>query len=130
MNDELINDFLNKKNVFAVVGVSKDSSKYGRKVYEYLKKSGYIVYPINPNIDSIDNVKCYSNLNKTPKNPDVVVFVVPPKITERTLIDCKELGIKKVWMQPGSESNEAIKYCNENGIIVLHDVCVMMENLK
>lgn len=130
MNDNLINDFLNKKNIFAVIGVSRDITKYGRKVFEYLKKSGYTVYSINPNIDSVNESKCYSSLKVIPKTPDVVVFVVPPKITEENLIDCKNLGIKKVWMQPGSESNEAIRYCDENNFLVLHNVCIMMEILK
>jgi len=32
-----------------------------------------------------------------------------------------------VWMQPGSESEEAINFCRKNGIAVVHGVCVMIE---
>ncbi len=123
----MVNIFLEKKNVFAVVGVSRDEKKYGRKIYDYLKNLNYEVYPINPNLNMIENVKCYSILSELPKIPDVVVFVVTPKVTEQILIECKKLGITKAWMQTGSESNEAIAFCKENNIEVLHNVCILME---
>ena len=52
------------------------------------------------------------------------------EITEETVIECKNLGIGKVWMQPGSESKGAIRFCRENNIKVLHGVCVMLERRK
>ena len=48
INQELIKEFLDKRNIFAVVGVSKDKKKFGNKVYFDLKHAGYIVYPVNP----------------------------------------------------------------------------------
>ena len=53
MNPNQITDFLNKQNVFAVVGVSKDPAKYGHQVYVDLKEAGYVVYAVNPNIDEV-----------------------------------------------------------------------------
>ena len=53
MNTDLINDFLRKQTVFAVVGVSKNPVKYGHQVYKGLKEAGYVVYALNPNIDEI-----------------------------------------------------------------------------
>jgi len=128
--EELIEEFLDSKNVFAVIGVSRDPEKYGYKVYKDLKKAGYTVYPINPKAESIDGDKCYNSLRELPERPDVVDIVVPPKITERIIKECKELGIKRVWMQPGSESEEAISFCKENNIEVVHSVCVMVERKK
>ena len=128
--EELIEEFLDSKNVFAVIGVSRDPEKYGYKVYKDLKKAGYTVYPINPKAESIDGDKCYNSLRELPERPDVVDIVVPPKITERIIKECKELGIKRVWMQPGSESEEAISFCKENDIEVVHSVCVMVERKK
>jgi hypothetical protein len=130
INQELIKKFLNKKNVFAVVGASKLKEKYGNKVYYDLKNAGYSVYPINPNADTIFGDKCYPNLKKLPVRPDVVNIVVPPKITERTVEDCKNLKINKVWMQPGSESDKAINFCKKNGIKIIYNVCVMIQRKK
>ncbi|MEM3055472.1 MAG: CoA-binding protein, partial [Candidatus Bathyarchaeia archaeon] len=69
-------------------------------------------------------------LDVLPAKPDVVDVVVPPKITEQIVETCKKLGITKVWMQPGSESELAIKFCEENGIEVVHGVCIMAERRK
>ena len=130
MNEESIKVFLNKKNVFAVVGASRDPQKYGYQVYKDLKNAEYEVYPVNPNAQEILGDKCYSSLEKLPVKPDVVDVVVPPKVTEDTVETCKRLGITKVWMQPGSESEKAIKFCEENSIDVVYGVCVMIERAK
>lgn len=127
MNEKLIIEFLNKKNVFAVVGASRNPKKYGHQVYKDLQNAGYRVYPVNPNSNEILGNKCYPSLEALPVKPDVVDLVVPPRITERVVKTCKKLGIEKVWMQPGSESETAINFCRENGMDVVYGVCVMVE---
>jgi predicted CoA-binding protein len=130
MKGELIKAFLNKKNVFAVVGASRETQKYGYQVYENLKNGGYKVYPVNPNTDEIFGDKCYPNLESIPILPDVVDIVVPPKVTEQIVKTCKKLGVTKIWMQPGSESEKAIRFCKENSIHVIYGVCVMIERAR
>jgi predicted CoA-binding protein len=130
MNKELIKVFLNKKNVFAVVGASRDPRKYGYQVYKNLKNARYEVYPVNPNAKEILGDKCYPSLENLPIKPDVVDVVVPPKVTEHIVETCKKLGITKVWMQPGSESEKAIEFCEKNDVDVVHSVCVMIERAK
>ena len=127
MKTNLIKEFLKKENVFAVVGVSGNPAKYGHQVYKDLKEAGYVVYPVNPNIDKVLGDRCYHSLTELPEKPDVVDTVVPSSVTEKTVEECKELGIERVWMQPGSESEHAIRFCEENDIKVVHDVCVMVK---
>jgi len=127
MNEELIKKFLNKRNIFAVVGASRDPKKYGYQVYRDLKEAGYEVYPVNPNADKILGDRCYPDLGDLSTKPDIVDVVVPPKVTEKIVKTCKRLRITKVWMQPGSESENAIKFCHENDIDVVYGVCVMVE---
>jgi len=130
MNEELIKEFLNKTNIFAVAGASRDPKKYGHQVYKNLKEAGYEVYPVNPNTDKILGSKCYRDLGDLPTKPDVVDIVVPPRVTEEIVKTCKRLGITKVWMQPGSESETAIEFCIKNYIDVVYGVCVMIERVK
>ncbi len=124
---EIINNFLDKNNIFAVIGVSKDESKYGRKIFEDLKKAGYKVFPINPNLKFIDDEIVYPNLKELPIKPDIVNLVVPPIIANKILIECKNLGITKIWFQPGSESKEGIDFCEQNKFETIHDSCIMIE---
>jgi len=130
MDHELIKNFLDKRNIFAVVGVSRNPKKYGRQVYKSLKSAGYKVYAVNPNAQEILGDKCYPNLESLPVKPDVVSIVVPPQVTEQVVKTCKKLGIKKVWMQPGSESRKAIKFCEENSIDIVYGVCIMIQRTK
>ncbi|NOR76893.1 MAG: CoA-binding protein [Methanophagales archaeon] len=127
MAADIIHDFLRKQNVFAVVGVSKNPVKYGHQVYIDLKEAGYVVYAVNPNIDEVLGDRCYHSLSELPEMPDVVDTVVPPAVTEEIVEECKELGIARVWMQPGSESEKALNFCIENNIKVVHDMCVMVK---
>jgi predicted CoA-binding protein len=127
MNSELITEFLRKENVFAVVGVSRNPEKYGHKVYKDLKEAGHTVYPVNPYLDEILGDRCYPSLSDLPGKPDVVDTVVPPAVTEKILRECGALKIDKVWMQPGSESKQAIAFCKRNGIKFVHGVCVMVK---
>lgn len=129
MIQDLIREFVSKKNVYAVIGVSRNPEKYGHRVYKDLRSAGYKVYPINPKIDEVLGDKVYPDLGSLPEKPDVVDVVVPPEITEEVVKTCKQLGITKIWLQPGSESNLAIKFCQENGIDVVYGVCVMKERL-
>ena len=47
-------------------------------------------------------------------------------MTREIVCQCAELGLERVWMQPGSESEEAIRFCQEKGIKVVHDACAMI----
>ena len=122
-------EFLKKENIFAVAGVSRNKEKYGFKVYDTLKKAGYKIYPINPTASEIDGEKCYPSLEELPEKPDVVITVVPPKVTDKIAEKCKELNINKIWMQPGSESKKSIDFCKKNNIEVIHSACIMIEQI-
>ncbi len=127
-DSDLIAEFLALPR-YAVVGVSADHKKYGYKIWRSLQEKGYTVFPVNPKYDEIEGERCYRSLAEVADRVDVVDVVVPPKVTEEIVRQCAELGLTRVWMQPGAESDEAIRCCRENGIKVLHDVCVMVESL-
>ncbi len=126
----MMKSFLDKGNVVAVVGATINKEKFGYKVYKVVKKAGFKVYPVNPKYQEVDGDRCYASLKEVPEKPDVVITIVPPKVTEEIVRQCKELGIGKVWMQPGSESEKAISYCHKNGIEVVHHACFVVDGLK
>ncbi|MFC2072727.1 CoA-binding protein [Chloroflexota bacterium] len=121
----LIKEFMEQKR-FAVVGATDNLEKFGNQIFKNLKSRGYEVYPVNPKLQELDGVKCYPSLTDIPVKLDVVDFVVPPPVTEEILKECKELGLDRIWLQPGSESEAAIAFCRKNSLKVVHDVCVML----
>jgi predicted CoA-binding protein len=119
--------FLDKKKSIAVVGVSSDPTKYGHKVFFDLLGKGYRVYAVHSDGGEVNGHTRYVHIGDVPEVPSVVTTVVPPAVTEKIVHECKELGIKNVWMQPGSESDMAIEYCKKEGIDVVARMCVMVE---
>jgi uncharacterized protein len=107
---------------FAVIGATDNTEKYGNRIFKNLKDRGYEVYPVNPKLEELDGIPVYHTLSDVPVKVDVVDFVVPPAVTIEILKECNKLGLKKIWLQPGSESEDAIKYCQDNDMTVLHDV--------
>jgi len=113
------------KQVFAVIGASRDTGKYGFKVFMSLKADGHKVYPVNPKASIIQGFKCYPSLSELPEKPDVVVTVVPPGIALAAVKEAARLGIQKVWMQQGSESAQAIDFCKQKGLTCITNTCII-----
>lgn len=123
--ETLIQEFTNLR-IWAVVGASTNPAKYGNRIFRTLRSAGYKVYGVNPGGGEIDGQPLYPSLAALPEKPQVVDLVVPPHVTEQVVQECAALGLTRVWMQPGSESEAAIRYCHEHGIQVVHDACAMI----
>ena len=122
---DLIKEFMAQKR-FAIVGATDNPEKYGNEIFRNLTSRGYEVYPVNPRLKELEGTKCYPSLSDIPVKVDVVDFVVPPPVTEEILKECKELELDRIWLQPGSESEAAVAFCDENNLKVVHGVCVML----
>ncbi len=124
-DQDLVKEFMAQKR-FAIVGATDDTKKYGHEIFKNLKNRGYEVYPVNPRLKELEGTKCYPDLTDIPVKVDVVDFVVPPQVTEAILKECKRLGLDRIWLQPGSESEAAIVFCHQNNLKVVHGLCVML----
>ncbi len=120
-----VDDFISQKTL-AVVGVSKKKNKFGSTAYRELKAKGYRVFPVNPNIDDFEGDKCYTSLKELPDGIEGAVIVVPPAEAGKVARDAVAAGISRIWLQQGAESRDAIEYCQENGINVIHGHCILM----
>lgn len=112
----------------AVVGVSEREQKFGYKIFRDLIKHHFNVQGVNPRGGEILGRKIYKDLRDMEVIPDLVIAVVPPSVTERIVEQAKQMGIREVWMQPGSESEIAVKNARAYGITVTANSCFMKEN--
>jgi len=122
---QLIADMVNRR-VWAVVGAGQDRSKFGNQVFVSLREAGYTVFPVNPKAPEVEGVRAYATLADLPQKPDVVNLVVPPAVTEQVVRQAQRLGLTRIWMQPGAESQAAIDYCLQHGMEVVHHACAMV----
>ena len=121
----MIKNMMNSNDSYALVGASNNKDKYGYILLNYLKNNNFKIIPVNPKEKEILEMKVYQSLSKIKTKIDTVIFVVPPTVTEKILEEVNRLNIKNVWLQPGSESDAAIKYCQNNNINCIHDACIM-----
>ncbi|AKL98499.1 CoA-binding protein [Endomicrobium proavitum] len=113
----------NKK--IAVVGVSENQEKFGYKIFSDLLDAGFNVEPVGVRGGVVREKTIYKTLADLPQKPDIVLTVVPPIGTDKTVDDAVKLGIKEVWMQPGSRSENAVNKARAAGMKVTDHGCFM-----
>jgi len=113
-------------NSFGVIGVSRNSRKFGNYIFDELKKKGKKVYPINPHMKEYKGEKCYTSISELPKNIEAIVFVTKPEITNSLLLKVFEKNIENIWLQQGSANERTINICNDKTLNIVIDKCIMM----
>ena len=114
-----------EKKVWVVVGANQDREKYGNMIYRKLKTRGYEVYAVNPMYDEIEGDRCFRDLSSMPKLPEVIDMVVSPKRGKPVLEEAARLGIRYVWLQPGTYDDELLKLVGELGLEAVQ-ACVLV----
>jgi acetyltransferase len=89
-------DKIFKPKIITVIGASNKIGSAGYRIFRNLIGSGYngIVYPVNPNHESIQGVEAYPSVEKLPKTPDLAVIVTPSKTVIDVAEQCGKKGIK------------------------------------
>lgn len=111
---------------FAIVGASRGGKKMGNAILKEFIKKKLPIYPVHPEADSLEGIDAFKNLNSLPEKIESLINVVPPSETRMVVSLAKEAGIKNIWMQQGSQSDEAVQYCKENNINVIAGECILM----
>ena len=124
-------EVLKRYRTVAVVGASKDPSKWAHIVPKYLKEHGYRIIPINPTASEILGEKAYKSLMGVPEEVEVVEVFRPseevPKIVEEVIQRRKARGdVKVLWLQLGITADEDTKKrLKEAGIALVENACMM-----
>ncbi|TAK31842.1 MAG: hypothetical protein EPO21_16515 [Chloroflexota bacterium] len=87
--EEAIKALLNPDSV-AVVGATKDATKIGGRLLNYMLKHGYAgkLYPVNPRESEILGFKCYENIAAIPEPIDLACLVVSAQAAIPLLQQC------------------------------------------
>lgn len=88
------------------------------------------VIPINPKADNIEGINAAACLSDmvTPAIAATcaVSIITPPAITTNIVQEAQRAGITRIWMQPGSESAEALTFGKEHNMTVVHNYCILV----
>ncbi|MBU8913993.1 MAG: CoA-binding protein [Spirochaetales bacterium] len=120
-----VDGFLSEKK-FAVVGASRSGSKFGNMVLKELGGKGYTMYPIHPEADAIGDTRCFRSYADLPEPVNAAFIAVSPKKSAAAVRAAHEAGVKRIWIQQGAQSDEAVAFCTEHGIAAVTRQCIMM----
>lgn len=127
--ERTVQDFLTCSRI-AVAGVSRDRSQAANVIYRKLKSTGHTVFATNPRAQEVEGDPCYPGLSAIPGGVEAVVIATPPAAAADVVRECRELGVRRVWMHRslgrGSVSGEAVRLARDGGLTVIDGACPMM----
>lgn len=120
-----VHEFLSQRTL-AIAGVSRSGKKFGNAILKSLKQNGYTLYPLHPSAETIGGERCYSAIQALPEKVGGLIICLPSVQTEIVLHQALAAGITRVWLQQGSESYAALRFCEHHGIQAVHGQCILM----
>ncbi len=121
-----IKEFFNSP-AFAVIGASSNRTKFGNKVLRAYLQNNLIVYPVNPHEQEIEGLICIPSVNHLPTAVKSISIVTPPAVTEQVVDQAIQQGILNIWLQPGAESEIAIRHCKLYKVnVIAKGPCVLV----
>ena len=112
---------------FAVVGASKDRSKYGNKVLRAYLQKQLVAHPVHPKESEIEGRACAPDLASLPQPLHGVSIITPPAISAQVVDQALALGIQNLWFQPGSEDAQAIEKARAAGVnVIAYGPCLLV----
>ena len=130
-----LESFFNPQSI-AIVGASRQKSKVGYEILANIVKAGYKggIFPVNPNTDTIEGIKCYPDLESIPDTPELVIIIVPAKIVPPVMQQCAKVGVKSViiitagFREVGEEGRalekQVVQIAKQAGIRVIGPNCL------
>jgi len=118
-----IQSFLEPKEM-AICGVSRNTKKFGRVVYDSLKEKGFTLYPVNPNTSEINGDTCFRDVSELPDHVQYMLIVTPKKQTKEVIEKAIGRGIKNIWIQQMSETPDAVELAKTNNINLIYKQCI------
>ena len=126
---EAVAEFLAGKRI-AVAGVSRKSGEAGNAIHRKLARSGYEVFPINPNASEVEGVRCYPDVTAVSESLDGVVIATHPRVSADIVRQCAEHDVRRVWFHrsfgQGSVSEAAVRECDARGVDCIVGGCPLM----
>lgn len=125
---ERIKEILMNTKVVAVVGLSDNPERISHMVSKAIQDKGYRIIPVNPSAEEILGEKSYSSLLDIKEPIDIVNVFRRSEHVVPFAEEAVKIKAKVFWLQQGIENEEAAKICLDNGIEVIMDRCIKVED--
>lgn len=121
-----LNEMIKLKN-WAVVGDVNNKGKYAYKILALFKECGYNVVGVHPR----GGKGIFTSLKAVDIPIEAIDLCINSFEGIKIVKEAKELGIMNILVQPGAESEEIIRYCEDTGINLIRNCAlIQLRNLK
>lgn len=121
---ENVQKILESTKTIAVVGLSNKPDRDSHEIASYLQEAGYRIIPVNPTIQETLGERSYKSLRDIPERVDVVQIFRRPEEVPAVVEDAIAIGARVVWMQPGTENEEAADRAEAAGLKAVVGACM------
>ena len=132
----LIDEILHNVKTIAVVGMSDKTWRASNRIGHYLAENGYRVLPVNPMLQTVNGMACYSDLESAQaaareqagKGIDLVDVFRASEHVPAIVDDVIRLGIPYLWLQDGVMHDEAVARAQATGVKCIQNDCIFREH--
>jgi predicted CoA-binding protein len=131
LSDYDLSDVLFESRTIAVVGMSDKPARDSYAVACYLKRNGYQVIPVNPNLTKpVFGLQPCPGLRAIPVPVDIVSVFRRSAFVSEIVTDAIAIGAKAIWTQLGVIDQEAARRAQAAGLKVVMDRCIAVEHRR
>ena len=135
MNEpDLARSLLRSARTIAVVGYSHKPDRPSNSVSAYLRRQGYRVIPVNPQLRgaTVDGEHAYDRLVDVAKSEavDFVDVFRRGEFLDAVVDDAVAAGIGAIWFQLGLGNDGAARRADAAGLKVVWDRCTAIEHRR
>ena len=107
---------LKKAKRIAVVGLSDNPDRTSYMISEAMKKAGYEIIPVNPQVEEVLGMKAVSTLKEIEGHVDIVNVFRRSEFLPDIAKEFSEIDADIFWAQSGVENEEAYQYFKGKGL--------------
>ncbi|MBI4763979.1 MAG: CoA-binding protein [Deltaproteobacteria bacterium] len=119
----------------ALIGASDKAGSVGRAILDNILYPGKRkIFPVNPNQESLLDLKCYPSLSSLPEHVDLAVIATPAKTVAGIVEECGKMGVdgitiisagfKKIGAEGKKLEDEISEIRKEYGLRIIGPNCV------
>jgi hypothetical protein len=130
---ETIRTILENTKTIAVLGLSDNPDRAAFHVSKYMQQEGYRIIPIHPGVPKALGETAYPTLDAAyaaEGRIDLVDVFRASQYVPEIVKDVMRLKIPYLWLQEGVCHDEAVKWAEADGVLVVMDRCIYKEHAR
>ncbi|KAJ7282712.1 NAD-P-binding protein [Mycena rebaudengoi] len=117
--------------LYAVIGASKNQTKFGTKVLSWYQERNMPVQPIHHRELHLEGLRTIASVAELPSPTTTSISIAtPPNVTLAVLHTAMDLGVRSVWIQPGAADSNVAKWVKQHrmeGRVIYGGPCILVE---